>query len=89
MNGCSSRPAKDSHQGERIVSDRCYEPRDPPAKVGWYGVIEGDGEGRVWLGTAYWNGIAWQRDMQSAVVRSVCSFPTENDAFDWAHEQPD
>lgn len=60
-----------------------------PSVAGWYGLMCTDGDREVWIGTAYWDGERWDRNMRFAYVRSAQPFETEQTARDWAHAQPD
>jgi hypothetical protein len=60
-----------------------------PTSPGWYGIVSGDGEGEVWVGTAYWRNNRWDRTMKCAYARSIEAFPTWELAEEWAHAQPD
>lgn len=60
-----------------------------PTEVGWYGTISGDGEGEVWVGAAHWDGKEWFGDVGLAYARSARPFKRREDAFNWAHVQPD
>lgn len=67
-----------------------FDPNNPPAIAGWYGLVHSDGENEFWVGAAYWGPVmGWQHNVGHTFVRSDQPFATVEEAMDWAHAQPD